>query len=237
MEKICLLKQPVGLGDIFYLQKFAYILNQNGYKIIWPIRDDVIWVKDYIKVDWIEFCKLSEDFIGKEYYNSGHFILKGDNFLFISPDGYKLPDKGIMPSKYALIDSSDDEWYNYFTFERNYEKENELYFDVLNLKEDSKYVFWSNMVTTNGSRTYDELNDLSFDIPIVKLKFIDGYTLFDWCKIVENATEIHTAHTGINYIIDKLNLKAKVYKMYQGLHSPDIQYVPFKNNPEYILNP
>ena len=62
--KTALIKQPIGIGDVFYLQKFAHIIKSGGYKIIWPLRDDIIWIKDY--VDGINFCKLSsENLVGK----------------------------------------------------------------------------------------------------------------------------------------------------------------------------
>ena len=85
-------------------------------------------------------------------------------------------------------------------------------------------------------RTSRVLDDLTFDSDIVKLQIIEGYTLFDWCKVFENAIEIHTVHTGINYILDKLELKAEKYYMYQGLHHSDVQYIPFSKNPKFIPN-
>ena len=65
-NKKCLIKQPIGLGDIFYLQKAARTLMSLGYEIIWPVRDDIIWVSEYIPD--INFCKLSEDFPYKDIY-------------------------------------------------------------------------------------------------------------------------------------------------------------------------
>lgn len=35
-DKVCLIKQPIGIGDVFYLQKFAHILKESGYEIIGP---------------------------------------------------------------------------------------------------------------------------------------------------------------------------------------------------------
>ena len=85
-------------------------------------------------------------------------------------------------------------------------------------------------------RTSDVLNDLTFEYPTVNLRIIENFSLFDWCKVFENAIEIHTVHTGINYILDKLNLKAKKYYMYQGLHHSDVQYIPFSKKPKFIMN-
>ena len=46
--KYALIKQPIGIGDVFYLQKFAFILKKNGYDVVWPLRDDIFWIKDYV---------------------------------------------------------------------------------------------------------------------------------------------------------------------------------------------
>jgi len=231
--KYALIKQPIGIGDVFYLQKFAFILKKNGYDVVWPLRDDIFWIKDYVK--GINFCKLSDNFPGKEYYYSGEIVIDDGNFLFLSPDGYQATGKRIMESKYLLINSTDEDWYDYFKFTRNLEKENDLYYNVLGLKDDSKYVFLNNMASVDV-RTSNVLDDLKFELPTVNLQIIDGYTLFDWCKVFENALEIHTVHTGINYILDKLNLKAEKYYMYQGLHHSDVQYIPFAKKPKFIPN-
>ena len=47
--KTALLRQPAGLGDIFYLQKAAKILVKNDYKVIWPLAKVYTYIKDYIK--------------------------------------------------------------------------------------------------------------------------------------------------------------------------------------------
>jgi hypothetical protein len=231
--KVALIKQPIGLGDVFYLQKFAHLLKTNGYEVIWPLRDDVFWISDYVK--GISFCKLSDNFPGKKYYYSGQVAVEKNNFLFLSPDGFQLPGKRIMESKYLLIGGTDEDWFDYFSFERNIDKENDLYYNVLGLTDDSDFIFINKMASVDPKKS-DVLDSLVFDLPLIELKIIPGFTLFDWCKVFENAVEIHTVHTGINYILDKLNLKAKKYYMYQGLHHSDVQYIPFSKQPIFIPN-
>ena len=184
--KIALIKQPIGLGDVFYLQKFAHLLKTSGYEVIWPLRDDVFWISDYVK--GISFCKLSDNFPGKEYYYSGQVAVEKDNFLFLSPDGFQLPGKRIMESKYLLIGSTDEDWFDYFFFERNIDKENDLYYNVLGLTDDSDFIFINKMASVDPKKS-DVLDSLVFDLPLVELKIIPGFTLFDWCKVFENAVE------------------------------------------------
>lgn len=231
--KTCLIKQPIGLGDIFYLQKFAHIIKAKGYNILWPLRDDIIWVSDY--VSGIDFCKLSDDFFHKDIYYSGHFSYEENDFLFLSPDGYQAPGKRIMESKYFLINEDDSNWYDYFNFNRKIDKEENLFYNMLNLSKDENYIFINKMASID-IRYSNVLDNLSFTDRVIELSIINGFNLFDWSMVLENANEIHTVHTGINYIIDKLNIKAVIYNMYQGLHHSDVQYIPFSKNPKFIPN-
>lgn len=232
--KPALIRQPAGIGDVFYLQKMAHILRENGYSIIWPLRPDILWIKEYIND--IEFCSIEDDFYAKELYlQTKDFAIEFDDLLFLSPDGIQFPGKRIMESKYHLIGQSDSDWYNYFNFDRKIDKENNLYYDVLGLEDDTEYIF-VNKFSNTDVRKSNVIDNLQTNFKIVDLNIIDGYTLFDWCKVIENAVEIHTVHTSINYVIDKLDLKAKVYRMYQGFHSPEVEHIPFFKKPEFIPN-
>ena len=76
-----------------------------------------------------------------------------------------------------------------------------------------------------------------FDLPVIDLEIIDGFSLFDWCKVIENAQEIHTVHTSMPYLIDKLDIKAEKYYMYQGIHKTNVEHIPFLNNtPVWVPN-
>lgn len=235
MNKFCLIHHPIGIGDIFFLQFIARKYLTMGYDVIWPIREDIFWIKEYIPD--INFCLESDNFPGKEYYGKDLVIIS-PNFVYLGLKNAHMWNMGfdhIMKSKYSALNLDWNSWNSGFIFNRNVEKENELYYNVLGLNDNSKYVFWNNMASVDP-RVSNVLDDLSFDYPVVKLKFIDGYSLFDWCKVFENAIEIHTVHTGINYLLDKLNLKAKIYNMYQGLHASQVQYIPFLKKPNFISN-
>lgn len=231
--KVCLIKQPAGIGDVFYLQKFAKLIKSAGYEIVWPLQEQILWIADYIS--GINFVSINSEFIGKEVYDSNQFAIENDNFLYLSPDGFQIYGKRVMESKYLLINQDDSDWYDYFEFNRNVSKENELYYNVLGLTDDSEYVFLNKYANTNNVR-FNGLDNIEFDLPVVELSIKEGFTLFDWCKVFENAQEIHTVHTSLNYVIDKLDIKAKKYFMYQGNHHPDVKYIPFSKKPKFIPN-
>ncbi len=235
MNKICLIHHPIGIGDIFFLQYIGRKYLELGYTVIWPIRSDIFWIKDYVPD--ITFCLPEDNFSGKEYYGQD-LIIQSPQFVYLGlKKAHIWNDKynHIMKSKYSLLNLDWNCWNEGFIFNRNFDKENDLYYNVLGLKDDSEYVFWNNMASVD-TRTSDVIDDLKFNYPKIILRYIDGYNLFDWCKVFENALEIHTVHTGINYVLDKLNLKAEKYYMYQGLHLSDVQYIPFTKKPKFIPN-
>ena len=106
---------------------------------------------------------------------------------------------------------------------------------MLGLKDNSEYVFVNKYANTEN-RKYNGIDHLKFDLPIINLKILNEFTLFDWCKVIENAKEIHTVHTSINYLIEVLNIKAEKYCMYQGNHQRSVGNIPFNiKKPEFII--
>ena len=78
--KSCIIKQPAGIGDVFFLQKIASVYREKGCEIIWPLRDDIFWISDYISD--IQWFKLSDEFPGKELFNYSGFS-DNDEFVYI----------------------------------------------------------------------------------------------------------------------------------------------------------
>ena len=68
------------------------------------------------------------------------------------------------------------------------------------------------------------------------MQFLNDITLFDWCKVIENASEIHTVETSLNYIIEKLDIKGSL-NMYSKWSPPNYDHVKmlFKKPWKYNL--
>ena len=214
-----------------------------GYHVVWPLKDEISWIKDYIPD--IEFCSRKDEFPGKQYYGQDIVILS-PQFVYLGlmnthfwQNDYGVREEDtclVMESKYLAMHLDWNNWSQGFKFERKIDKENDLYYNVLGLKDDSEYVFVNRYANTENRRN-TQLKFPEFDLPIVDLKILDGYSLFDWCKVIEKAQEIHTVHTSMPYLIDRLDIKAKKYYMYQGIHNPNVEYIPFLNNtPVWVPN-
>lgn len=184
-----------------------------GYEIIWPLRDDILWIKDYI--DGITFCSRNDSFIGKEYYGQDLVIIS-PQFVYLGimrPHLWSIGDNKIMSSKYHVMNMDWENWSKDFIFNRKEEKEANLYYNILGLKDDSEFILINNFYNTDN-RNSNLLKPEQFNLPVVELKIIDGYTLFDWCKVIERAKKIYTINTSINYLIDVLDTTFDEYVIY-----------------------
>lgn len=208
--KPCLIKQPAGIGDIFFCQKIARVMMQNRYQVIWPLRPDIHWIKDYIKD--IYFPTTEDDFLGKDIYERGAGAVIEENGAFISTATADMThnDGRIMSSKYSMLGLDHSDWKEYFKFERNFDKEDDLYYNVLGLKDDFEFVFINNLYNTD-IRDSELLSPENYDLPVVELKILEGFTLFDWCKVLERAKSVFTINTSINYLIDVLDTSYEKY--------------------------
>ena len=276
MDKICIMNQPEGLGDILYTQKIGYHFQDQGYEIYWPVNSSYKDMGEYIRNfnyfdNWPEkpsVC-ISQGFkeaglpeeACKVYhqYNGSKGIIHeqefGDKLIKFVPTNHLqhiepanpevMPNPGtIMKRKYAFVGISDHDWQDYLHIDRNEEKENQLFYDILKLHDGEEYALVNTMFGTPGFSSNWQFileNFLASDsgkagMHRVDLSFIDGYSIFDWMKVIENAKEIWMEGSVIMFLCEKLNLNADKMYVYcrWGYNSPEIQNLFTK--PWYAYN-
>ena len=231
MFKTCLINQPAGLGDIFFLQKFVDKKISQGFNVIFPVNPTLIYVKEYIQREGLNFYSIDEDFPYKNFFYN-HSVVKEENFEYYP---FHIADRIIhgscMKAKYTLAEENFNDWQDYFQWKRNFDKENELYYNILNLKDDEEYSLVSNVWGTPP-------NVARRDIPTngkykeIKIEIIEGYTPFDWSKVIEGAKEIFIVDTSFNYLIEKLNLRAENLYLTSRFTPPNFSHIInlFKKN-------
>jgi hypothetical protein len=232
MDKIITILQPVGLGDILFCQKIAYKLIEYGYEVYWPMTT-YGWIKNYIKKDGLIWGNSPKHGLVLNLQNS----IESNHPYDIMTCKYDMIGKTLpqLPSELHSINWSN--WSDYLKIERDIQKENLLYYEILGLKDDEEYVFVNTMYGVNQSIPKTRTTIINKNLKTIELRFIDGYTLFDWFKVIENASEIHTADTSINYVIDILNLKSKILKLHPRNpdHTPKCLSNIFKTNWEWVV--
>lgn len=198
MDKVCVIEQEFGgYGDIFFCQKIAAVMNNRGYKVLWPLREDLLWIKDYL-ISTAEFASRSE--IGS---------LSGVAHLPLSVADRYYPGESVLKAKYKLANIDWNDWSDYFQFKRNHEKE-QLLFDSLGLKEGDDYTVVCKKVGTPPNYREQEVY-FDKDKKKIEIQFIDGFNCLDWCKVLECASEISVVDSVWCYICEKLDLKAELY--------------------------
>jgi hypothetical protein len=231
MSKICLINQPAGLGDIFFLQKFVDKKISEGFEVIFPTLPSLIYVRDYIKKDGLRFFSTDEDFPHKGFMGHND-IVKNENLEYYP---FHIADRRIsgscMEAKYTLVGEDYAGWQDHFSWTRNLEKENELYYNILGLTDGKDYSLVSNVWGTPPTNNFREV-PTSGKYKIVQVKMLDGFTPFDWSKVIENAKEISIVDTSFNYLIEKLNLKSENLYLTSRFTPPDFSHIIniFKKN-------
>lgn len=208
MKKRALIKQPAGIGDIFFCQKIAKKIQDQGYEIIWPVIPEFLWIKDYI--DGITFCNIEEEFPHKDIFqystNIYTYINNGDIILNLRDADIHIPGESVMIAKYKAVDLDYENWNDHFKFNRNSEKENTLFYDVLKLNDSDKYSLKNYFFASPPREQICELArsaKINTDKEIL-IRNINGYNVLDWCKVIEQAYEIFTVDTCFTLIVENL---------------------------------
>jgi hypothetical protein len=195
MRNQVIINQPAGLGDIFFCQKIAETLIFNDYEVYWPVKSSISWVGDYLTNSKpVHYC------------GENKFTQLEDAYIITLDGAQDIVGHPIMTAKYRLVDIDWTDWLDFFNFKRNQQKEDELYYNVLGLKDGDEYTFINKYYGTPPDYlAYDvEINP---EERIINLEMLDNFTIFDWCKVIENASKISIIDTSLNYIIEKLVLK------------------------------
>jgi hypothetical protein len=218
--EFALIKQPSGLGDLFYIQKIVckIIEKYKPKKVIWPLCEEYFKIKDYFNLPKeVDFVHEEENFLGKDLYCSDeHNIIFTDDFIY-APLQYSHfilyggAWRYIMQAKYEIVGLQCDDWYNYVNINRNTEKEKQLFSKKVNFSE--PYIVVNRQWGAGTPRLRHDLMPQS-SLKVIELTYEPGYSLFDWMKILEEAKEVHTIETSLAYILHLLK-KDEVYLYYR----------------------
>lgn len=231
IDKVGLIYQPCGLGDILFLQKLAYHIKDLGYEVYWPVVHELKWLADYIPdfnfVSWgddespITGPPLPEScqFPYKEKYIQGAPTSISDDLYFFQGFSNYQP---IMAGKYDSISLDWKDWRDHIKFVRNKEKEDKLFYDVLGLKDGEPYVLVNRYWCTRPrveicERISTNPSDYG-DLKVVEASHVQGYSIFDWCKVIENASAYNFIETAWNYLFESSEMYDKVKDKPMFLH-------------------
>ena len=189
-----IINQPFGIGDILFLNPLIKQLDIE--QAIWPVVDHYYWIKDYIFIDNLTFIKVSEfnpsnyeDYVEVPLQHAHSFIPQAND---------------CMEAKYLLLEADPELWRT-LTFNRNKEKETQLK-QHLNIHPNDKFIFVNNNFAGPEYNYKVNITPQS-NYKIIYQEYIEGFTLLDWCGVLEQSIEIHTVSTALFFVIEALNLE------------------------------
>ena len=196
-----IINQPFGIGDILFLSPLVAQLEVE--QAIWPIVDHYYWIKDYIFIDNLTFIKASE-FNPLTYKDYVEVPLQHAHSLMFQA-------KDCMEAKYMLL-NADPELWRTVSFNRNREKETQLK-QYLSINPNDQFVLINNNF---AGPEYSYKVDIKpeTNLRIIYQDYIEGFTLLDWCGVLEQASEIHTVSTAIFFVIEALKLEKTPLHLY-----------------------
>lgn len=243
--KVCLIEQSGGLGDILFTLKIGVHYATQGYRVIWPVQPIYENLDKYIKIEGIEFYSIEKEFPYKrEYQNfntfkftecteAGHICYVPLNKAFQSPiaaaayasQGHESRN---MFGKYAICGIDSTDWAKYFDLQRDSVRESQLW-SSLSCTDPIHLV---NRVFGTPPRWHVTLQkEVKFDKALcpVEMRQIEGYSLFDWCGVIERAQKIDTVATGMVFLFEKISLNCV-----PTIHSRNKNGLPAQNDFELM---
>lgn len=204
-----IINQFMGLGDILFSIAIAKRLYDIGYNIIWPVNNSFLTIQK--NFEWINFVDKQATNIDYEntsisiFDNNLVLPLRWSNNVFNNGNSTTC-----MIDKYRILGLSPDLWTT-LSWKRDTKKEDELFYEVLGLTDDTKY----NVINENFRMFKKVSISCENEYRNIKFEIIDGYNILDWYKVIENATTIHTVGTSIVFMIEVIPTpKLEKYVLY-----------------------
>ncbi len=220
-SKIIMPLQAFGLGDIIFCMAMATKWYGDGYHVIWGVDEVYLPIaKHFPKVVFIDKNMLNIDYDIKEIKTIGNATIIPIRW---SDTIQKVPYKWVMRAKYDMLGLNWQNWKNGFWCDRDYDNERKLFYEVLGLKDGEEYNLISEHFQTGG-RMQRKI-EMDNGLRNVYMSFIEGFTLFDWLRVMQHATYIHAVASSCIYLFELYEMCAKAIHLYVR--------VPMEWNHEY----
>lgn len=182
-------------------------------------------------------------FIPEEHFDPSILLIKDKNAIVnghrIAPIRWSdailgVSSKKWMRTKYDLYGKDYNDWKRDAMPVRDEQKENEL-FNIFGVSKGQSYILTNPIYRSNFTGTVPMVFDSQY--PVVEMRIIEGFSLFDYIGLIENATIIHVVNSAIFYLLEILNLSASEVHLYSRV--PDeigFPYTDYLQTKPYILH-
>lgn len=185
--------QPHGLGDVIFTQ--TLVRSLGSYEITWPVLPQFVEDCNRAYPD-INFISSENSPVDLEFKRDT--IVRGYRTIPIRWSNvlHRVHYNRVMRAKYDMYKQDYKGWKGLAMWKRDEKREDSLY-KLLGLTNEP-YVLVNEAFGSASQYRVDT------GITGVVMRNIPGYSLFDWAKVLENASEIHTVSTSLLYVLDIL---------------------------------
>lgn len=234
MSKVLIVQQYFGAGDAIWGQTIANDFIKKGYKVIWPLLPAFVegFNRAYPKVTFIDYNLVKVNYENKEFKEIDGVLMLPMRY---SEHLMGKPYKFHMESKYSFLGKDWKTWKHGAKFRRDTKKEMELMNHLGLLDDESPYNLVSTVFGSKGQYKLDI--SVNNEYKNIEMRNIEGYSLFDWSMVIENATTIHAVSSASLYLFELLDYTAKEVHIYTRKPiEPNLEYTRFLMSKDYILH-
>ncbi len=194
------INQHAGIGDILFLEPILRELAKKG-NVVMPVVEPWHWQRHIPYINFVNFTFQFDN--RKQEFTDIYYPFRYANPIF---RGYDLSDwhdfENCMLDKYRVIGLPEDMWLR-LNVKRDKQNEARL---IKELALPSQFI-----LVNDFSRAGNTTIAPKTDLPIVRMREINGYSVIDWCGVMELAAENHHVSTSTFYLLHMLGLDAIVY--------------------------
>ncbi|MBS1772043.1 MAG: hypothetical protein JST82_04235 [Bacteroidetes bacterium] len=197
--------QYFGIGDIIFTQTLVRAIA--GTKpICWGVLPQFVdgLKRAYQNIEWLDYrCT------GVNYETQTDCIVDDKRLLPIrwADSILNLPYEKCMSAKYILYNVDWRLWKESAQWKRDQEREDVLFQNIVG--KNTKYNLINNTFGSDNQFMINICPDNA--LPNVEMKAMPGFSIFDWAKVIEQATEIHTVSTSIVYMLELLPIYVPIH--------------------------
>lgn len=227
-----LINQYFGLGDIIFCMTLARKWIKEGHEVTWPVFPQFVdqLNRAYPDVTFIDWTEVKCNYERKDEHDWNNYRVVP---LRWNVDIMNVPYTQCMASKYDLFGLDYQDWRNGAMWERDSNIESILFFTQ---KEPTKPYRIINNTFGSDSSLRVSISPPADHLADIFMRNIEGYSLFDWALLLENASEIHTVSTSLFYLLELLDITCPIHLYPRKPIEHDFRNIDYLFTKPYILH-
>jgi hypothetical protein len=201
----CFINQPLGLGDILWVQGVVDHFIDSGYDVVYPVGDVYYnMLTEYIDKPGLSWYHEHDDYPMKQVF-SITTPLKNETQVYLPLQYADRHVSGpLLLTKYlfAEVDIPVD-YRDHFNIKRDHDRE-QILIDTYGLHDE--YILINECFATKPS-TLKRNIVVDTHLPVHRMSIeqdeANGFHVFDWIGALQKAKAVHTVQTSICLLMDK----------------------------------